>query len=197
MEKDFEALISSFINDQIGIADHFLNDELALELRDDLLDLKENALLTAAGIGNDNKYVQNEKVRGDQILWLDRSNNNEIQDRFLNQMDDFIRYLNLSCYTGITSYEFHYAFYETGRFYKKHLDRFQNNSDRQFSMISYLNENWKEEDGGQLSVIKDGIETKISPVLGKTVFFKSDQLEHEVLITNKDRLSVTGWLKRS
>jgi len=35
----------------------------------------------------------------------------------------------------------------------------------------------------------------ISPTNGKTVFFKSDELLHEVLITNKRRMSVTGWLK--
>jgi SM-20-related protein len=28
------------------------------------------------------------------------------------------------------------------------------------------------------------------------VFFKSDELLHEVLLTNERRMSVTGWLKR-
>ena len=30
---------------------------------------------------------------------------------------------------------------------------------------------------------------------GKTVFFKSSELAHEVLLTNKARMSITGWLK--
>jgi SM-20-related protein len=36
----------------------------------------------------------------------------------------------------------------------------------------------------------------IAPIQGKTVFFKSDELQHEVLVTNERRFSVTGWLKR-
>jgi SM-20-related protein len=102
----------------------------------------------------------------------------------------------MTCFTGITDYEFHYSLYETGSFYKKHLDQFKNNSNRQFSMISYLNADWLEADGGQLLIHSEGGQQKIDPVQGRTVFFKSDDLEHEVLVTNKRRLSVTGWLKR-
>jgi SM-20-related protein len=197
MENDFEALISGFILDRIGISNHFLTDELALSLRGDLLDMKEQSRLKTAGIGNDDKFQKVETVRGDQIYWLDRQNQSDIQDGFLDQMDGFVRYLNQTCYTGITSYEFHYAHYGPGSFYKRHLDQFENNSDRRFSMISYLNDNWQQGDGGELSVEQDGPDLAISPVLGKTVFFKSDELSHEVLLTHKPRLSVTGWLKRS
>lgn len=59
-----------------------------------------------------------------------------------------------------------------------------------------LNENWKVEDGGELRIHQFNSNQHISPTQGKTVFFKSDELEHEVLITNKRRMSVTGWLKR-
>ena len=30
---------------------------------------------------------------------------------------------------------------------------------------------------------------------GKSVFFKSNELEHEVLVTYLPRMSITGWLK--
>jgi len=36
---------------------------------------------------------------------------------------------------------------------------------------------------------------KISPTQGKTVFFKSNELVHEVLVTQNTRMSITGWLK--
>jgi SM-20-related protein len=36
---------------------------------------------------------------------------------------------------------------------------------------------------------------KIAPTQGKTVFFKSDELVHEVLVTQNTRMSITGWLK--
>jgi SM-20-related protein len=63
-------------------------------------------------------------------------------------------------------------------------------------MISYLNANWHENDGGELLIHQLDNDQKISPTQGKTVFFKSNELVHEVLVTNERRMSVTGWLKR-
>jgi len=56
---------------------------------------------------------------------LDRGHENEYENDFLDQIDDFIKYLNRSCFAGITSYEFHYSLYEIGSFYKRHLDQFK------------------------------------------------------------------------
>jgi SM-20-related protein len=64
-------------------------------------------------------------------------------------------------------------------------------------MISYLNADWLESDGGQLMIHSEKGSQKIDPVQGKMVFFKSDEMEHEVMLTNKRRMSVTGWLKRA
>jgi SM-20-related protein len=87
--------------------------------------------------------------------------------------------------------------YEEGSFYGKHKDQFRNNSNRKYSMISYLNDNWDEGNGGQLIIHHEDREAqKILPVNGKTVFFQSDVLEHEVVKANRSRMSVTGWLKR-
>jgi SM-20-related protein len=98
-------------------------------------------------------------------------------------------------YTDINGYEFHYAMYETGSCYKKHLDQFRNNSSRKYSLIFYLNEDWQENDGGELCIYDGGDVQKILPVTGKSVFFRSDELPHEVLVANRPRLSITGWLK--
>lgn len=196
MEIAFETLIASYLEDNIGIATQFISDDLAQRLRQNLLNLEDQKLLLAAGTGNEKKFVRNNKVRSDVIYWLDKSHNNVYETAFLIHIEAFIQYLNKSCYAGITGYEFHYSLYETGSFYQKHIDQFQDNSSRAFSMICYLNENWKTEDGGELCIHQVGLNQHISPNQGKTVFFKSDKLEHEVLITNKRRMSVTGWLKR-
>ncbi len=196
MEIAFETLIASYLEDNIGIATHFISDELARQLRQNLLNLDIQNSLVAAGTGNEDKFVRNEKVRSDLIYWLDKSHNNFYETEFLQHIEAFITYLNESCYAGITSYEFHYSLYEKGSFYLKHMDQFQDNSSRAFSMICYLNDNWKTEDGGELCIHQVGRNQHISPIQGNTVFFKSDELEHEVLITNKRRMSVTGWLKR-
>jgi SM-20-related protein len=196
MEKDFEVLIAGFIKDRVGVSEHFLSDYLANHLKQNILTLIKQKLLLAAGTGNAEKISHNSEIRSDSIYWLDRKHENKFENEFFDQIDDFIKYLNKSCYAGITGYEFHYSLYETGSFYKQHLDQFKNNSNRQYSMISYLNSNWKELDGGQLLIHQETGDQKISPTKGKTVLFKSNELLHEVLVTNKRRMSVTGWLKR-
>ena len=196
MEDSFETLISSYLDSKVGIVEHFVSEELAQHLINRLFELKEQNLLKAAGIGNAAKLTQNSAIRSDTIYWLDRANNNEHENAFLDQVDAFVSYLNRSCYTGITGYEFHFALFDKGSFYRKHLDQFQDNSSRQFSMITYLNENWQPEDGGELCIYDGDMAQKIAPTNRKTVFFKSNELVHEVLESHKPRLSVTGWLRR-
>ena len=196
MEDCFETLISSYLDTKVGMVPDFISEELAENLVQRLFELKEQNLLKAAGIGNVAKLTHNAEIRSDAIYWLDRNNNNEFENQFLDQVDTFVTYLNRSCYTGITGYEFHFALFDKGSFYRKHLDQFQNNSSRQFSMITYLNQNWQPEDGGELCIYDEEKIQKVTPNNRKTVFFKSDELVHEVLETNKARLSVTGWLRR-
>ena len=196
MENSFETLIASYIENKVGVCQHFLSDELANHLKENLLSLHNENKLVTAGTGNENKLIHNAGIRNDVIYWLDKKNNNEYEQAFFVQIEAFIDYLNTSCYAGITGYEFHYSLYETGSFYRKHLDQFQDNSSRQFSMISYLNANWQENDGGELLIHQKDNDQKIAPTQGKTVFFKSNELVHEVLVTNERRMSVTGWLKR-
>ena len=127
LEKDFEILIASFIENKVGISANFLKNSLAENLKINLLSLLEQKLMFAAGTGNAEKLIQNNSVRGDSIYWLDRKHDNEFENEFFDHIEDFIRYLNHSCYAGITGYEFHYSLYEIGSYYKKHLDQFQNN----------------------------------------------------------------------
>jgi Rps23 Pro-64 3,4-dihydroxylase Tpa1-like proline 4-hydroxylase len=195
MDNNFEPLITSFIKNNVGISDNFLSEGLSTHLKANLLKLLKQNLLVAAGTGNDHQPNHDKEVRGDLIYWLDRKHDNEHENDFFDQMDDFIKYLNRSCFAGITSYEFHYSLYEPGSFYKKHVDRFNNDPGRKYSMVSYLNSDWQESDGGQLLIHQNYNNKKIAPTQGKTVFFKSNELQHEVLVTHQRRMSIAGWLK--
>ncbi len=195
MQTIFNTLINSFIDDNIGIAQNFLPEALAIHLKDNLTTLYANRELRSAGTGNDVLSVQNKLVRSDMIYWLDKKHNNEYENDFFELMDLFVSHINSTCYTGITGYEFHYALYETGSFYTKHLDQFRNNDSRKYSMILYLNTDWKEPDGGELRIFQNNSQQDIAPLNGTSVFFKSSELLHEVLQTNKPRMSITGWLK--
>ncbi len=192
----FEELVNSFVDNQIGLCEHFLSKELATLLQHDLQDLDRNNRMLAAGIGNNDIKDTKQKIRGDRIFWLDKKNNSLNEKAFLEQVEDFIDYLNKTCYTGINAYEFHYALYDTGSYYHRHKDQFKNNTDRKYSLISYLNDDWLDTDGGELLVYQGEKTDTILPTIQKAVFFDSNQLEHEVAIANRPRMSITGWLKR-
>ena len=192
----FDKLIESFIQDKVGIAEDFLGLQLAQNLKQNLLALIQNNQLKPAGIGHQKEGKHDKLIRSDQIYWLDRTHRNDFEDAFLNLVDAFVFHLNSTCFTGITSYEFHYTCYEKGAYYLKHLDQFKDNDSRKYSMIVYLNSGWKTEDGGELCIHHQSGELQlINPNDRKSVFFKSNELVHEVMLTNTQRLSITGWLK--
>ena len=191
----YEKLIQSYVDDQLGIDVNFISQELALSLNKRLVDVFNTHKMVQAGTGNKAAVHIDQLLRGDSIFWLDRTHENASENAFLDIIDAFVLHLNATCYAGITGYEFHFARYEEGSFYTKHFDRFEQNGDRAFSMITYLNPNWVLSDGGELCIHYPTTVTNIAPENCKCVFFKSDELEHEVLITNVPRLSITGWLK--
>jgi SM-20-related protein len=195
LEETFETIISSFLENKVGLINDFLNEDLSSHLIENLLLLLQEKQLKMAGVGNNSKLLNNKSIRGDVIYWLDRKHENVHENRFLDIIDEFVKYLNRTCYSGITGYEFHYAFYEKGSFYKRHLDQFRNTQNRAFSMIMYLNDDWKVGNGGELCIYHNDHTQIISPTNGKCVFFKSSELEHEVLLSHQPRMSITGWLK--
>ncbi len=197
MDNQFDLLIDSYLDNKLGIDAGFLTERLSNGLQQNILQLQRDEMMTDAGIGNDQIKDANQKMRGDKIYWMDKSHDNNYEQEFLQLAEDFIGHLNSTCYTGINEYEFHYAVYEEGSFYKRHKDQFKNNNNRKYSLISYLNENWLEEDGGQLLVYQNNVTQAILPHSQTGVFFKSDEMEHEVTKANRSRMSITGWLKQS
>lgn len=194
LTEKYEKIIQGLIDKEYGILDDFLLEEDVEKLRQDFLFKKKQDLFRRAGIGKEGFYQKNKDIRGDSILWLDEKEP-EIQP-FYTAIIEFINYLNYTCYAGIRSSEFHYAVYPPGAFYERHMDTFVNDDSRRFSMILYLNDrDWKEEDGGILRIYYDHEEVDILPKGNRLVCFASNKLEHEVLPTKRERLSITGWLR--
>lgn len=196
MENKFDALIDSYIDNKVGVSTHFLSQSLAAGLQQNILQLQRDGLLKKAAVGNESVRDAEQKTRGDSICWMDKKSGNCYEQEFLQLVEDFIGHLNNTCYTGINEYEFHYAVYPEGSFYKRHKDQFKNDANRKYSLINYLNKNWQEEDGGQLLVYKEESVQKILPESQTAVFFKSNEIEHEVKKANRSRMSITGWLKQ-
>lgn len=196
MNERFDRLIDSYILNKVGIDNNLISPALSAGLHQNIIRLQKDERMMAAGIGNEKLKDSAQEMRGDTIHWLDKKHDNAYEQEYLKLVEDLIGYLNSTCYTGINAYEFHYAMYEPGSFYKRHKDQFRNDDQRKFSLISYLNAGWQDEDGGALLVYpEDGVQ-KIFPHAQTGVFFKSDEMEHEVTVASRTRMSITGWLKQ-
>ena len=195
MNEQFDLLIDSYLSNNIGIAPGFLTEKLSAGLQQNIIQLQKDELMTPAGIGNEQVKDTTQQMRSDKIYWLDKKHGNLFENEFLQLAENFIERLNNTCYPGINAYEFHYAVYEKGSFYKRHKDQFKNNNHRKFSLITYLNENWLATDGGQLQVYQNDTMQQVQPHSQTAILFKSDETEHEVTKANRSRMSITGWLK--
>jgi len=82
--------------------------------------------------------------------------------------------------------------------YHRHADT-DGGSWRRLTAIYYLNENWKDEEGGELRMFKSGalsthVRCDILPAANRLVLFWSDhRCPHEVLSTQRDRWAATVW----
>lgn len=200
MNPLFEPIIEGILADGYGITDNFLSPSEVAALAARLHRRREAGQFRSAGIGNQQVLVEN-TIRGDEILWIDEATATPDEAAFLQRIGEFVQYVNQTCYLGLREFEFHYALYPAGTFYKRHLDQFRSDSRRKLSVICYLNIDWQEADGGQLALYLPDPESKterqltITPTAGRLVCFESGRLEHEVLPATRERLSVTGWLK--
>lgn len=155
--------------------------------------LRERELMKKAGIGKNEGFQVDSEKRGDFIFWLNQAEPTAIEKPFLKMIEEVVTTLNRNFYLGIRDFESHYTHYPSGTRYMPHVDRHQRNSARVVSFVFYLNEEWKESDGGQLRIYnEEGSHTDVLPSAGRLAIFLSEKL-HEVLITNRDRRSITGW----
>jgi SM-20-related protein len=176
------------------IIDDFVSEDMFRKLRSFLFDHLNENNFKKAGIGAMTEYQVKSSIRGDFVYWLESARDTQLEDLFM-LIEHIKMMFNRLCYLSLSGYEFHLAHYPEGSFYKKHLDQFKERSNRMITVILYLNENWQKGDGGELKVYKgDGETLLIEPVGNRCVIFKSDALEHEVLLTHKSRYSLTGWL---
>jgi len=152
--------------------------------------------LKKAGVGRGGAQQKNSDIRRDQTQWLDRQN--KIDNTFLELMESLRQCLNQRLFLGLFDYESHYAVYQQGDFYKKHLDALKGKSNRVLSTVMYLNEKWGAENGGELILYApegEAVLETIQPARGTIAIFLSEQFPHEVLAANKTRYSIAGWFR--
>ena len=194
MNPVFEAIADGLAENGYAVSDQFFNanEVTAILQSGDFNDSVQR--FKKAGIGKKQDAQINEAIRGDYIHWLDRNTSSDAIQVYLNRLNDLTQFLNQSLFLSLKDVEVHLTVYPAGTFYKRHLDQFKKDDHRKLSVICYLNENWTEENGGQLRMHLPGGASDIFPLAGRLVCFRSDQIEHEVLAANRERLSITGWM---
>jgi SM-20-related protein len=196
-QNQFEELIQGLIDNKFGCSNNFLMPSTMSKLRDNMTALTTSGNMKIAGIGNKMDYQKNALIRSDKVNWIEDQSSNQYEEVYLKKMWRFINHLNNTCFTSILSFESHYANFEVGSFYKKHIDQFKSEKGRKFSVVLYLNQDWTEADQGTLSIYPlNSAPINISPVEGRIVFFRSDEMEHEVNPSlTRERRSIAGWMK--
>ena len=143
--------------------------------------------------------TENESLRGDSISWLDDSSVEAPVIDCLATFEALRLTLNEQLFMNLHEVESHFAVYQPGAVYKKHLDQFATGpQSRQLSLVLYLNEGWISANGGALRLHLDESskdQVDISPTHGRLVLFVSSRFWHEVLPSNRERLSLTGWFR--
>ncbi|UCN00255.1 2OG-Fe(II) oxygenase [Sulfurimonas sp. SWIR-19] len=137
----------------------------------------------------------NTNRRKDKIYWIDAEN--EPTARYLDFMNGLQNYLNRQLYLGIKYYEAHFALYEAGDFYEKHLDAFGGTKNRVVTTVYYLNEEYASQNGGELVMYdKNDMQIQtVTPRINTLVVFLSEEFPHEVLVSKKERYSIAGWFR--
>ncbi|NOJ12620.1 2OG-Fe(II) oxygenase [Vibrio splendidus] len=184
-------LIDALSTQGYFVWDDFLTQEEVVALRDCI---PEN--WKKARIGRNDEVARETTIRSDKIQWV-RRDMGKPASLFLDKMEQIRLEANQAFFLGLFEYEAHFAKYEEGDFYQKHLDCFKGNENRRLTTVFYMNDEWSEEDAGELVVydLKDNHIATIPPKGGRLLVFLSEQFPHEVLPTNTERFSIAGWFR--
>ncbi len=191
----FQPVIDDLATRGWSLQANFFAREWILSLAEECRQREARGQLAPAGIGRAQALTVQESIRGDHIQWLEPGQS-ACCDQYLARMDELRQTLNREFFLGLDEFECHFAFYPPGAFYKAHLDRFRDDDCRTVTAVTYLNADWLPDHGGCMRLYLGEQTLDIPPLAGSLLVFLSAQLLHEVLPTNTERLSLTGWFRR-
>jgi SM-20-related protein len=184
------------LSEGVAVGDGFVNASRVRALAECAERRRSRGDFTAACIGAVPHRQRREAIRGDHICWLSEPLF-DAERALLHDLEQFRLQLNQAAFLGLFDLELHYAWYPAGAGYGRHVDQPQGRSQRQVSLVLYLNETWHRGAGGELRLFEpDGGHRDLEPLAGRLVCFLSAGREHAVLPTRQDRLSLAGWFRR-
>jgi len=190
-----ERMCNELVSRGWTVLDDFFEPDLIAELNAECRLQQQLGLMRQAGTGRAGQFAVQQLLRADQIRWLEPGMSPAV-DRYLVHIETLRACFNRHLYLGLQECESHFAFYPPGAFYQKHVDRFSHEDSRVISAVLYLNPEWEADHSGALRLHLEKSTEDIAPVSNRFVLFISAQVLHEVIATNADRLSLTGWFKR-
>jgi len=199
-DTQLDQIADALVGQGYLIINNALPESLLRKLLKQFNELREPEFKTA-GIGRHTNFQIEDSIRSDKIHWI--TDTTETTTEFLQWMESLRLGINRRLFMGVNDYECHFAHYNIGAFYKKHVDAFSANkktgqSNRVISTVLYLNETWQQENGGELVIYgEDGeqVVEKILPEFGKFIIFLSEKFPHEVLPATRARKSIAGWFR--
>ncbi len=192
----FSTIIDDLATRGWSLQSAFLSSDVTRQLAEECRRRYAEGTLEPAGVGRGGEQAVREGIRGDHIHWLEEGQA-DVCDAYLELMDALRQTLNRELFLGLEEFECHFALYPPGAFYQTHLDRFRDDDSRCVSAVLYLNPDWQAVDGGELRLyLADESSLDIPPQAGNLLVFLSGDFPHEVLVTQADRLSLTGWFRR-
>jgi len=197
-------IIERLAGDGFAIAEHFFAPTLCLALKAEAEALATDPAAREAGIGAGERRQADQAIRRARIRWMDGSTTAQAQ--FLREADALRVALNEALFLGLFAFEAQLALTPAGGFYKRHLDSFQGGRNRVVSLVAYLNDGWRDDDGGFLRVWppeRGGAEPApnpaaaidIAPRCGTMALMLSEDVPHEVLPCRRPRTSIAGWFR--
>ena len=206
-QNDLDALTSK----GYVVIENFLPEILQEGLRQDVRSLRKQDRFSVAKIGQDSTNTLNTKIRVAETCFLGRSKLGDTPNDSRSQLYDVLDLIRRDLPQPLDSAlsEFLYAYYPSGGFYRRHRDAIPGSASilRKYSLLLYLNKDWKEEDKGKLRMHMDaggdelptGHEPNfmdVAPKGGTLILFDSAQVPHEVLDTQAERVAIVGWFNR-
>ena len=199
------------------IIPNFLTEELQESLRQDVSQLRDGGHFKIAKIGQDSTNTLNRQIREAQTCFIGGPRNipdNGARSQMTSLLQSVCARLSENSILQSPKLdqnlsELLYAYYPQGGFYRRHRDAIAGSASvlRTFSLLLYLNKDWKESDEGYLRMHMDsggdelpaGEEPNfldVAPKGGTLVLFDSEKVPHEVLDTKSERLAIVGWYNR-
>lgn len=193
---DPELITDNLCTHGFHIMDNFLDLHHCQSLRKIAKTMHHNGLFKNAKIGLQIKAQHNNAIRTDEICWLDEDSVEPAVHTYLKQVNHVANILNQSLFLSLTEFETHFAAYQPGSFYKKHIDQFATTKTRKISCVYYLNEDWNDAFGGELKLYnkENQLIQNVPPLENRFICFNSE-LPHEVCLTHQPRYSIAGWMK--